>query len=164
MKRTLEVQGTGCWDRTLVPTVSEMKSFNDRLNRPSRQTAGVPPFRSSCTQHWGFGSRSGASPSGSRLILENTRISTLPMRKYLRFPCSASSANEKRPKRTTNAPKITFPRGDTSCLPTTGLRSASQPAERRIPLSLSTEPSSGARAYEAGSGATDPSGVSTDAS
>ena len=24
-----------------------MKSFDDRLNRPSRQTAGVPPFRSS---------------------------------------------------------------------------------------------------------------------
>ena len=51
----------------MVPTVSEMKSFNDRLNRPSRQTAGVPPFRSSSTQHWGFGSRSGASSSGSGL-------------------------------------------------------------------------------------------------
>ena len=48
MKRTLEVQGTGCWDRTLAPVVSEiMKSFDDRLNRPSRQTAGVPPFRNS---------------------------------------------------------------------------------------------------------------------
>ena len=40
-------QGAGCWDQTMVPTVSETKSFNDRLNRPSRQTAGVPPFRSS---------------------------------------------------------------------------------------------------------------------
>ena len=40
-------QEAGCWDPTMVPTVSETKSFNDRLNRLSRQTAGVPPFRSS---------------------------------------------------------------------------------------------------------------------
>ena len=100
------------------------------------------------------------------LLPENTRISTLPTRKCLRFPCSASSANEKRSKRSTNAPKITFPWGDRAAPLQQGLRSASQPAERRVPpLILHRAPLRvRARAYEAGSGATDPSGVSTDAS
>ena len=121
----------------MVPTVSETKSFNDRLNRLSRQTAGVPPFRSSFLPQFlyvAFGLRLSFRRVSFRQQTYSGKHAYLNFadEEVLRFPCSASSANEKRSKSPTNTPKITFPRGDTSCHPQ-GLRSASQPAERRVP-------------------------------
>ena len=169
---TLEVAGAGCWDRTLAPTVSEiMKSFDDRLNRPSRQTAGVPPFRNSFLPQFLHAALGLRLPFRRVFFRQRTYFRKIRVSQLCRRGSAYGFPVRPRPQTRNDQrdPRIrrrSLFRGVTRVALLQGLRSASQPAERRVPpLILHRAPLRvRARAYGAGSGATDPSGVSTDAS